>query len=529
MIHLGIDFGTANTRVSKLGDSMVPTVLNIGRTQNSPEMMPSACWIDSDGKVAVGERSLGRPDRILFIKRYWQQRAEDQASQPWKDGQRTISGRAYKCSEIVEAVLAEAVARGLDCLTPQERKAGFTANIVCPVGFDREKRFALVNILSGQGAQTVTLGNVIDEPLAAAVLYCRVEEVPPVRRDLLVFDAGAGTVDVAIVRYEESDGVKRATVLAEAGRCTAGSDFDRVMQKLLLNKISGNTQPLNPEQLFRAYSTDIDVGRIAFEDECEQMKIALGRNQTATLTPRRRIPGIASESVQITREEYCIAAKEVLFGITDVVKSALKMARTVIEDFNGIEMVIMAGGTSRLSFVRESVASVVPGAEFLTHDYLDEMLATVRGAGLSKDFADLIVLRPSYETKLRVTLMNGYTETLLLNEAYEAFPVRQFFGGAVPKIIKKQHFSSPIDTVVAHFVNPGGANIQVSPDVLDPALFRGCNHIEARLDIHALLSLTSQGISKCVAAPYFTQVGLNPRKPYDIKKMSAPDYYPDDN
>jgi molecular chaperone DnaK (HSP70) len=94
------------------------------------------------------------------------------------------------------------------------------------------------------------------------------------------------------------------------------------------------------------------------------------------------------------------SAKDVLFGITDVVKSALKMAKTVIEDFKGVEMVIMAGCTSRLSFVRDAVASVVSGAKFLTHDYLDEMLATVRGAGLSKDFADLVVLRPSYQTKL---------------------------------------------------------------------------------------------------------------------------------
>ena len=87
--------------------------------------------------------------------------------------------------------------------------------------------------------------------------YCRIEEHPPVKRDLLRgTDAGAGTVDVAIVRYEETNGVKRATVLAEAGRGVAGADLDKVMQDLLVKKIALQVPGVMINDVLQAYSTD---------------------------------------------------------------------------------------------------------------------------------------------------------------------------------------------------------------------------------------------------------------------------------
>lgn len=419
MIHFGIDFGTANTRVSALGSEIVPEVLKIGkRGGESDSMMPSTCWVDADGKIEVGEESLARPSRLRFVKRYWQQRPEDKLHPLWPEGKRVISGRTYTCEQVVEAVIEEALSRAMERFGSSDRRDGFTANIVCPVDFDRDKRLALVQMLARQGASSVTLGNVIDEPLAAAVLYCRIEETPPVKRDLLVFDAGAGTVDVAIVRYEATKGGKRATVLAEAERCTAGADLDKVMQDVLLKKIKDLVPNAEVEEVLRAYNRDIEVGRIAFEDDCELMKIQLSRQPIAGSVPKNDFLGLNRVSFSITREEYCVAAREVLFALRDAADAAIKMAKTVIQDFEGIELAIFVGGTSRLPFVREAVSAAFPGARVLSNDYLDEMLATVRGAGFSKDFADLVVLRPPYATRIRVTLTSGSTHTLVLNEAY---------------------------------------------------------------------------------------------------------------
>ena len=528
MIHLGIDFGTANTRVSKLGNLSVPAVIQIGKASYSLDMMPSTCWIDGDGRIEVGEESLARPNRLRFVKRYWQQRPEDRLTPEWPSGKREINGRTYTCEEVVEATLREAVTRALEAVKPSERKNGFTANLVCPVEFDRSKRLALVQMLTKQGAAAINLGNVIDEPLAAAVLYCRIEEHPPVRRDLLVFDAGAGTVDVAIVRYEEANGVKRATVLAEAGRCVAGADLDGVMQEVVLRKLAVQLPTLSPEDVFREYNSDLDAGKIAFEDDCERMKMLLGRNSVVALS-RVGLLGLNEAALSVERDEYLKAARTVLFALRDAAQSAVKMAKTMIQDFNGIELAVFVGGTSRLPFVRDCVREVIPGAKVLTNEYLDEMLATVRGAGFSKDFGDLVVLRPPYETRLRVALSSGGTETLVVNEAFQSFPKQQFFYTSVPVIRMSREFGSPIATLRVTFVSPTGKYIDVPDEELDPELFRGSRCIEAQLNVHASLCIRGEMTSKSVRAPYFTQVGLLPAEPFDIRKLNAPAVYPDDN
>jgi len=530
LIHLGIDFGTANTKVSRLEYSGIPSVVAIGRGGYSQQMMPSTCWINHSGNIEVGESALARPDRLRYIKRYWQQRREDQLEPLWHDGKRTIGGRVYSCEQIIESVLSEAITRAMEGTSAAEKAEGYTANIVCPVDLDRVKRQSLVQMLLRQGAKSATLSNVIDEPLAAAVLYCRIEEHPPVQRDILVFDAGAGTVDVAIVRYCESDGRRSATVLAEAGRCVAGADLDRVMQKVVLGKIQQDQADFSDASLFRLYNTDPAVGRIAFEDDCERMKILLGTYPTVSSTPRVGASNLTSAPVNVTREEYCFAASKELFQLQDSVTSAMRMAKTVVENFDGVQLAIFVGGTSSLPFVRDNIAACVPGAIMLNHEYLDVMLATVRGTGFLKDFEDLVLLRPPYETRLRITLEDGSTTTLVVNEAYQSFNRQMFFNTSVPSIrIVSDTFESRIRKITVLFVSPLGEYIEVSERTLDPDAFRGCSQIEAEINIKAYLSIRSGNISRHVRAPYFTQVGLREPEPFRMSDLNAPDVYPDDN
>jgi len=75
MIHLGVDYGTANTRVSFYDGSSLPRPLKIAQGSSLIDtVMPSSCWVDPEGNVVVGEGALARPNRLKFIKRYWQAR-----------------------------------------------------------------------------------------------------------------------------------------------------------------------------------------------------------------------------------------------------------------------------------------------------------------------------------------------------------------------------------------------------------------------------------------------------------------------
>jgi molecular chaperone DnaK (HSP70) len=222
---------------------------------------------------------------------------------------------------MVEKVVGEAIARALSALGNYKGQYDrFTANIVCPVTFDCDRRHSLAKILTNRGAKSITLANVIDEPLAAAILYGRVSATPPVNKDLLVFDAGAGTVDLAVVRYHEEAGQKRVTVLAEQGRCKAGGDLDRAMERLLFLKIAEATGIEDRESIYAAYSHDLEAGRVAFEDECEQLKIDLSKRPETTWTKSNFLKQPIL-NIPITLAEFVAEARDVFDTVNGAIQS----------------------------------------------------------------------------------------------------------------------------------------------------------------------------------------------------------------
>jgi molecular chaperone DnaK (HSP70) len=525
MIHFGVDFGTANTRVSLYDGSKLPRLLPIGRSGISPFMMPSACWIDQNGDVIVGEHALAQPSRLKFIKRYWQDRPEDRDRNPWREGRREFNGRFFTCEQMVEYVVAEALSRAFEEVGQRAIRNGFTANIVCPVVFDRHRRVKLVDILSSRGAKSSTLSNVIDEPLAAAVLYGQLETVPPTKLDILVFDAGAGTVDAAVVRFKEDENGKQMTVLAEQGRCAAGSDLDRVMEALVYEKLADHVKGKDRPALFGAYSpSDQAAGQVIFEEECEQIKQALA---SADSFSWRKTEFLGQPDIQfsISRNEFNSKCRVVLNEMEALVKTVLKEAASFVEDFEGINLVALIGGTSKLPAVSEVVMKHCPGARVVSSGILDEMLATARGVGFTKDFRDLVLKRPPYRTDVRVTLADGSSHLLRVNEAFEPFDWKHSYNTASPFHEVKRRFASPIDRIDVSFTSPGDEVITPDTSELPPDVVSGDFDFVARLNIRGLLSVGGT----LVKAPYFSQVGLRPAKPYKRSNLNAPDVYPDDN
>jgi actin-like ATPase involved in cell morphogenesis len=532
MIHLGVDYGTANTRVSFFEGSSLPRPLKIAQGASLlANVMPSACWIDPDGNIVVGEEASARPKRLKFIKRYWQSRREDEIEQnPWRNGRLVVGKVNYSCEQMVEKVVGEAILRALSSI--QDRKAqadGFTANIVCPVTFDSSKRHSLANILTNRGASSVTLSNVIDEPLAAAVLYGRVSAVPPVNKDLLVFDAGAGTVDLAIVRYQEEAGQKTITVLAEQGRCQAGGDLDRAMERLLLRKIASQTSVTDKESVYLAYSSDLEAGRVGFEDDCEQLKIDLSR-RNETLWVKNNFLGQPTLSIPITVDEFLSEAKAVFDTINGAMGSLLTEARTFVEDFDGLDLAVLVGGTSKFPSIRDCVKRHCANAIFIENQgFFDEFLATVTGVGFDKDFDDLIIKRPPYTTEVRLVMRDRSTRTIAVNRAFDAFDWRQSFVTSVPYFEIDQRLDTPIESVEVIFISTGGEILKASSSELPPTTFSGQNRIRARLDIKGRLRIESENTSRTIQTPYFSQVGLKPPRPFDRRQLNMPDVLPDEN
>jgi molecular chaperone DnaK (HSP70) len=532
MIHLGVDYGTAYTKVSFFDGSSLPRPLKIAQGATLLDtVMPSACWIDMQGNIVVGEAATARPNRLKFIKRYWQARREDEVEHnPWRNGQLNLRGINYTCEQMVEKVVGEAITRGLSVIGNHRiQKDGFTANIVCPVTFDRDHRHSLARVLTNRGAKSVTLGNVIDEPLAAAVLYGRVSATPPVNKDLLVFDAGAGTVDLAIVRYHEEGGQKMVTVLAEQGRCKAGGDLDRAMERLLFRKIAERTGIEGRRSIYAAYDNDLEAGRVAYEEECEQLKIDLSKRPETVWTKNDFLKQ-AALNIPIAMAEFKAEAKDVLDEIDGALKSLLREARTFVEDFDGIDLAVLVGGTSKFPAIRDIVNKHSPEALLIENQgFFDEFVATVTGVGFDKDFKDLIIKRPPYTTEIRVVMRDMTTRTITVCKAFQAFDWRSSYSTSVPYLEVKQQFETPIDTVEVFFISTIGETLCVSEQNLQPSTFSGQSEIRARLDIKGRLCIESDGASKTVQTPYFSQVGLKPPRPFDRRQLNLPEVLPEEN
>lgn len=532
MIHLGVDYGTANTRISLFDGASLPRPLKIALGASLLDtVMPSACWVDSRGNVVVGEEASARPNRLKFIKRYWQSRREDEIEQnPWRNGQLTLQGVTYTCEQMVEKVVGEAITRALSALgNYAAQNSPFSANIVCPVTFDCDRRHSLAKILANRGAKEITLSNVIDEPLAAAVLYGRVSATPPVNKDLLVFDAGAGTVDLAIVRYHEEGGEKKVTVLAEQGRCKAGSDLDRAMERLLFRKIAAITGIENRQALYAAYSHDLEAGRVAYEDDCEQLKIDLSnRPQTAWIKNNfLREPTL---NIPVTLSEFTAEAKDVFDTIKNAIQSLLSEAKAFVENFDGLDLAVFVGGTSRFAAIREIATKHCKDAVVIENrGYFDELLATAIGVGFDKDFRDLVIKRPPYTTEIRVVMQDMSARTITVSRAFEAFDWRQSFVTSVPYFEVRSQFDAPIESVEVLFISPTGEILKASGKDLPPTTFSGYRQIRARLDIKGRLSIGSDGADRTIQMPYFAQVGLKPPRPFDIRRLNLPDVLPEEN
>ena len=525
MVHLGIDFGTANTRVSAFQGRGIPRALELAKGASiSRYVMPSSCVV-TGGSIEVGEGVLSRPGRLKFVKRFWQQRPEDRGRNPWgADGSQVIGGKTYTCEQMVEAVIAEAITRAFS-VAGVDPSDGFTANVVSPVVFDLKSRSALKNILCNRGTQSVTQANVIDEPLASAVLYGRVATRPPVNKDLLVFDAGTGTVDLAIVRYEDRGGRRTITVLAEQGRCRAGSDLDWALEKLILCKIAQSTGVERPELIYAAYDNDVAAGRVMFEEDCEQRKLELSQVDSIRWT-KQRFLGCEHIEFIVTQDEFAQACRPITDEIEGAVKGVLQEARCFVQDFDGIDIAFLVGGTSKVPFIRRCVERHCGGAVFVKSEgYFDELLATVQGVGFIKDFEDLIIKRPPYTTELRVTLLNGSTQTVVIHQAFDKlYPFWQSFVVAVPYAEVKKEFESPIESVQVRFISPAGRILSPSYEEFPDHCLSGERRISVRLDVQANLRISGDRTTRTLRMPYFAQVGLVAVRPFSVRDLNIPDF-----
>ena len=263
-VNIGLDFGTSNSGIG-VSDGHKVHVLPLDRQNILPQVVKTVLYITRDDQAYIGQEAIelyykhnvnrlrrfvkkwtgeieytgGEMYYVTDVYTYVDELLPGRLMQYLKTALRRTHGTAlytgtqifdryYTAGDLVRVYLSELKARA-------EKELGDEIGGVTlgrPVKFsetpelDRQAQETLRQAALDAGFKNVEFEF---EPVAAALFYEQTLDHP---QNVLVFDFGGGTLDIAILRLGDP---QRQTVYASSGIDIAGSDFDRtIIEKRML-------------------------------------------------------------------------------------------------------------------------------------------------------------------------------------------------------------------------------------------------------------------------------------------------------
>jgi len=355
-VSVGIDFGTSTTLISVRQGEAAPGAIQLGRGRDV-SYMPSVVVAERDN-VIVGEgaEEIGPPRAIYSVK------------SALSDNNDSVGETGLTTRDLIEAVLREAIRRAEEMVPGiQSIPSVF---IGCPAQWDGHQRRVLADIAHDLGID-VDLAEVIDEPVAAGLAW--VEEQwtfgSKPKGKVVIFDAGGGTLDVAILKVEGTrSGRHTMTVLAADSIRKSGDAIDDSIAAHIAEKLG--LKNLDPN-----YDSSKDRPLLLLARELkEQLSVV----DTATVTGRSSVTRDQLHTVSLTNDELeRIVSKQVDTSISLLVASlrtslyrgnpplSPSRANRVTDKtlYNEVNHVVLVGGMSRLKAFRKRFNQMFTNAE----------------------------------------------------------------------------------------------------------------------------------------------------------------------
>jgi hypothetical protein len=323
-LELGIDLGTSNT-VAFLrrdpGSGPVEPVLFDGAP-----LLPSAVFCNTDGALLVGRDALHsartRPERFEGNPK----RRIDEGS--------VLLGQDVPVADLFAALLRRVAGEA-------ERVAArpvVRSTISHPASWGAGRRGVLQ-----QAAALASLGEVrlVPEPVAAAAYHARRHGLPPGRVvDLMVYDLGAGTFDVAIVRH--SPGAPLQVLSSTGLDDTGGQDIDAAIVGLLRARPATAGHPGWARLEHPTTVADQQLRRQLWDD-VRAAKEMLSRASSTDLY----LPLLDTDDV-LTRDELEALAAPLLQRTINTVHGAIAGAPVALQPLSAV---ILVGGATRMPLV----------------------------------------------------------------------------------------------------------------------------------------------------------------------------------
>lgn len=331
---IGIDFGTSKSCVAVLKNGAPVVITDFKGHRTSP----SVVLVDPDDKLHIGWEAVNNPLRyrsrsftISSVKRLMGTIEQVQ----WG----TLKTYPQEISSLIIALLkAHADAHcGHDIQT---------AVIAVPAHYNLHQRWATLQAAEIAGFANVRL---INEATAAVLAYKVNNET---EESILVFDFGAGTLDVSVVEWGQ--GVAQVKSSAGDDRL-GGDDFDQIIVRFALDDIERKIGKVELDSFQKMVLCE--AARQAKEELTSSLETTLFRPgfvQTAG--------GPIDLNLRLDRGVFKTACKPLLERAKQVLNLALLDSQ--LSNARPSKLLLI-GGTSRIPCVREMVRQVV-GLEAIT-------------------------------------------------------------------------------------------------------------------------------------------------------------------
>ncbi|MFZ0160911.1 MAG: Hsp70 family protein [Kineosporiaceae bacterium] len=427
----GLDFGTSTSLVAVRQGSSPPRSLPLGRTT---AFLPSLVRRMCDGSFAVGEdadKASVEGALVRSIKRSITRGRTTVTVDSRGEGPMEV-----EVDELVVAILSEvrtrAAAAGLDLSTEASVRLG------CPAIWTGPQRRRLRALAEAAGLGRIER-ELIDEPIAAGISWAWnrwLRRADQVDGQVLVFDSGGGTLDVAMLDVEFEHDEPDITVLSALGLDEAGDALDQAILADLEEewlRLGVALEELDDPELAHSLArAEAGRAKVALSYDLDYM-VRLG-------APYDSVPAIA-----YSRERLEDAFEPQLQRALSVVEGAVRgaflcnsrhLAPDVVRRMDypqlaeRVRYVLLAGGMSQIPAVARRLQEVFPTAEIEFDQGLASPLESVAaGLAISTAYSRLNLHRPGLDFVLEWEGASGPQRHLLYAAHTPLYERREVMSG----------------------------------------------------------------------------------------------------
>jgi len=384
---IGIDLGTSNSQAAAIIGGKPTIIPSAEGTTYAGKMFPSVVAFTKEGQMLVGEparrQAVSNPEgTITAAKR-----------RMGTSHKYNVAGKEYTPQQISAFILQKIKTDAKAFLGEEVKKAVITV----PAYFDDNQRTATKDAGTIAGLEVV---RIINEPTAAALSYGldRLEK----EQKIMVFDFGAGTLDVTIMEFGE--GVFE--VISTSGDTQlGGNDMDEAIVNWITEEFKNET------------GIDLNSDKVAIQrvtEAGEKAKIEL----STVLETEINLPYISADAAgprHLTKKVTRAQLEKLVTSIVEKCKSSMEQViKDAKMDVGGVTKIILVGGPTRMPIVQKFVEDFVGKKAEGGVDPMEcvAMGAAIQGGVLAGEVKDIVLLDVTPLT-LGIETLGGVATSLI--------------------------------------------------------------------------------------------------------------------